>query len=203
MRQTKTGSLFEASMDLFACFLQILCFFLLRNHFLHVFVHFFFHSVVVFLVFKVLPVTNQEFHGLKGFRAFVLLVGRNAIRAFHGQSSIFRKECELLQVVFLNSLVHVVDLIGTQEGAQTKDGRGQRHGGFIVKHSLRIHNENGHVFVSLFDKMGLAPHPDSGRVSLGSTPPVKGVILDRFDIFEPLLITTIEVSGASAFLELS
>mmetsp|Transcript_18350 Transcript_18350/g.42122 ORF Transcript_18350/g.42122 Transcript_18350/m.42122 type:complete len:241 (-) Transcript_18350:440-1162(-) len=203
MGQAKAGSLLETSQDLLPGFLEILRL-PFRNHLLHVFLHFFLHSVVVLFVFKVLPVTNQEFHGLKRLHVSdFLCLGLCVIGAFHCQSGILRKEGELLQIVFLDSLVYVVDLIRTQECAQTENRSGQGHGGFVVEHSLRIHNENGQVFVSLFDKVRMAPHPDPGRVSLAATSPMKGIVFDGVDLFEPLLVSLDEPPNAAHLFQFS
>mmetsp|Transcript_23706 Transcript_23706/g.44050 ORF Transcript_23706/g.44050 Transcript_23706/m.44050 type:complete len:212 (-) Transcript_23706:485-1120(-) len=66
VRQSKTGDLIKAGTDLFPCILHLFSL-SLRNDLFKILIHFLLHLIVVFLVFKVLPITNEEFDSLERF----------------------------------------------------------------------------------------------------------------------------------------
>mmetsp|Transcript_18041 Transcript_18041/g.44585 ORF Transcript_18041/g.44585 Transcript_18041/m.44585 type:complete len:228 (-) Transcript_18041:684-1367(-) len=132
MHKGITRSIIETAIDLFPSFLQVLGI-SIRNNLFKILVHFLLHLFKIFLVFKILPVTNQELNLLKWLD--ILSAIMHLIR-FHSQTSILGKERKLLQIIFLDSLFHIVNLVTTQECTHSKNGSRQRHGGLIIKHSL-------------------------------------------------------------------
>lgn len=52
--------------------------------------------------------------------------------------AVFREQREMLQVVLLDTLLHVVYLIRADHGAQTKDARSHHLAGLRIKHALRM-----------------------------------------------------------------
>lgn len=48
----------------------------------------------------------------------------------------------MLQVVLLDALIHVVDLEGADQCGQPEYLGGEGHGGLVVEHALRVHQQH-------------------------------------------------------------
>mmetsp|Transcript_18930 Transcript_18930/g.34316 ORF Transcript_18930/g.34316 Transcript_18930/m.34316 type:complete len:465 (+) Transcript_18930:6039-7433(+) len=193
MGHHEAAHFFKAGKNLFSRFLQILGISLGKDR-LEIVRHFRLHGIQVVLLFKVLPIPHQKVNSLKGFLDLALGIPCFlSMVALECHSSIFGKECQLLQIVFLYALVYIVNLKTAQEGAESKNTRRQCHGGFVVKHALRIDQYHGNI-VLLFrvgmdavQKEGFAPHPNARRVAFRSSPPIKAILAQRLEPLIPFL----------------
>mmetsp|Transcript_2999 Transcript_2999/g.6486 ORF Transcript_2999/g.6486 Transcript_2999/m.6486 type:complete len:671 (+) Transcript_2999:326-2338(+) len=221
VRHHKATDFFEAGMDLLASFFEIGGGSFRQNVF-EVFGHFLFHgrNVGFVLRIKVLPITNQKVNPLEWFFAqrnlfdgigtrFLRLVLRSFLRLDDAHSSslllrlerhppILRKQRQLLQIILLNPLVHVINLVTAQQGAQPENRRRQADSRLVIEHPLRIHQQHGHVLPRRAGKeVGITPHPHPRGIPRGSSPPIERsfVLVESLDSLVPLLVGCLAVGA--------
>ncbi|KAF1775208.1 hypothetical protein GQ600_10468 [Phytophthora cactorum] len=86
----------------------------------------------------------------------------------------------MLQVVLLDSLVHIVDLVRAQQRTETKDTGCEHLRRLRVEHSLGINQEHSNVLARLaFPDKGLLPHPDARRVAFAACSPAESLLSIR------------------------
>lgn len=142
------------------------------------------------VLIEVHPVAHQEFHTLKGdlvlvrqhqflrlhpplalllvpfvcpfVTLFLALPHQLPGLPCEGDAAVLGKQSQVLQVVFLDPVLDIVNLVGGKQGTQAENASRQIHRRLVVEHALRVHQQHGHLLpVRHSSHKGFRPHPNA------------------------------------------